>query len=140
MTCTIKFNEREDVIKRLGNILKIDYVDSEGTGMYSVRYKYMDDALQAQVAINDAIRMIRTQAEDIIKLKTDLAEIQASKAECADPSCDSTELKLIEQADLISRLNNENQYMRGQLNVYERLFSPCTAYDDEPCDNCEMPF
>lgn len=138
MTCTIKFNEREDVIKRLGNILKIDYMDPEGTGMYSVRYKYMDDALQAQVAINDAIRMIRKQAQDIIKLKTDLAEIQASLQEDKEP--DDAELKQLEQDDLISRLNNEIQYMRGQLNVYEKLFAPCTAYDDESCDKREMPF
>lgn len=138
MVSTTKFNDRETVIKELLAIVSRNYTEVSETETYHIKLAFGKDPKDAWTAISDAVCLIRKQAQDIIKLKTDLAEIQASLQEDKEP--DDAELKLLEQDDLIRRLNNENQYMRGQLNVYEKLFAPYTAYDDEPCEKCEMPF
>lgn len=138
MVSTTKFNDRETVIRALLAIVSGDYTEVSETGTYHIKLAFDKDPKDAWTAISDAVCLIRKQAQDIIKLKTDLAEIQASLQEDTQP--DDAELKQLEQEDQIRRMNNENQYMRGQLNVYEKLFAPCTAYDDEPCDKCEMSF
>ena len=137
MVSTTKFNDRETVIRALLAIVSRDYTDGSEPGTYRIKLDFSADPKDAWTAISDAICLIRQQASDIIKLKTDLAEIQASPQEDKEPDAD---LEIRERDNHIGKLTNELQYMRGQLNVYEKLFAPCTAYDDTSCDKCEIPF
>lgn len=128
-----KMNTRDKIINALRSIAHVDTdIRDDGSIHKSTVYDAEPDA--ALRAIREAVEFIQYQHKKVCLMQHELNDIHLSQKE--DKEQDDTELKLLEKEDLIRRMNNENQYMRGQLNVYEKLFAP----DDTSCEKCEMPF
>lgn len=128
-----KMENRDKIIKALQSIAHVDTdIRDDGSIHRSTIYDAEPDA--ALRAIRGAVDFIQYQHGKIRLMQNELNDIRLSQREDKEP--DDTELKQLEQDDLIRRMNNEIQYMRGKIDVYERLFAP----DDTSCDKCEMHF